>query len=230
MRDVTILFDTGTGNKKRLIDVTAMSEELTESYAEALLALHAYCGCDSTSAFKGIGHLKPLKLLKKNAKYEKPLAKLGNSWTVSEDLMDELDAFTCAIYGRQNVKHVDELRYFKLNELGSRDQQVNPTKNVDLASVAPCRKSLEQHIRRVNYQVGIWKHSHLPDPDIPAPTENHGWHSVDGKLEPLWFNGEALPKSVIDISQSFETSYEEESDDDLHFGNEEYYDESDGDV
>ena len=30
---------------------------------------------------------------------------------------------------------------------------------------------------------------------IPLPTENNGWTLVDAKLEPLWFDGDALPKS-----------------------------------
>ena len=97
MTDVTVLFDTGTGNKKRLINITAMAKEIPELRAEALLALHAYCGCDTTSAFKGIGHLKPLKILKKCAKFEQPLSMLGNCWDVSQELMEQLDAFTCAL-------------------------------------------------------------------------------------------------------------------------------------
>ena len=72
---------------------------------------------------------------------------------------------------------------------------MNPAKNVDLASVPPCRKSLEQYIRRVNYPVGIWKHAYVPDPNILVPTKNNGWTFVDGKLEPLWLDGDALPKS-----------------------------------
>jgi len=142
MTDVTVLFDTGTGNKKRLINMTAMAKEIPKLHAEALLALHAYCGCDTTSAFKGIGHLKPLKILKKCAKFEQPLSMLGNCWDVSQELMEQLDAFTCALYGRQNVRNVDELRFLKLSEVGLDDQLVNPAKNVDLASVPPCRKSL----------------------------------------------------------------------------------------
>ena len=85
---------------------------------------------------------------------------------------------------------------------------------MDLASVPPCRKSLVQHIRRVNYQVGIWKHAHVPNPNIPLPTENIGWTLVDAKLEPPWFDGDALPKILVGIWQRSETDDDNDGDDD----------------
>ena len=61
----TILFDTGTGNKKRLINVTELADGLTQEYCTALLALHAFTHCDTTSAFRGIGKKKPIKVMQK---------------------------------------------------------------------------------------------------------------------------------------------------------------------
>ena len=110
------------------------------------------------------------------------------------------------------MKCINELHYLKLSEVGAEDKQVNPSKNVDLASVPPCRKSLEQHIRRVNFQVGIWKHANVPNPTIPAPTDNNGWTLVDGKLEPLWFDCDPLPESLADVSQRCDTEDDEDSD------------------
>ena len=101
MTYVTVLFDTSTGNKKRLIDMTALTKEIPELHVEAMLAFHAYYGCGTTSEFKGIGYIKPLKILKKCAKFEQPMAMLGNCWDVSQELMEQVDAFTCALYGRK---------------------------------------------------------------------------------------------------------------------------------
>ena len=172
IENVTVLFDTGTGNKKRLINVSDLASGMSEVQCEALLSLHAFTGCDSTSCFKGIGKLKPLKILLKTAKYEATLARLGDSWDVPPDLMEKLDTFTCALYGRPGIKRVDELRYLKLNEFGS-EGQLDAQRNMEMSKVPPCRKSLEQHVRRVNYQVAIWKKSHLANPDVPAAGECH---------------------------------------------------------
>ena len=59
--DLTILFDTGTGNKQRLIDVSKLAVSLGQDKCTALMSLHAFSGCDSTSAFRGIGKLKLVK-------------------------------------------------------------------------------------------------------------------------------------------------------------------------
>ena len=93
----TILFDTGTGNKKRLINMTELVKDFTQEYCTAVTALHAFTHCDSTSAFKGVGKVKPLKVLQKNPRFQRILAQLGKEWSVLDDLICGLEAFTCAI-------------------------------------------------------------------------------------------------------------------------------------
>ena len=63
------------------------------------MCLHAFTGCDTTSSFRGIGKVKPVKLLEKENKYEDPLSKLGAEWTLDEDLICQLEDFTCTLYG-----------------------------------------------------------------------------------------------------------------------------------
>ena len=75
--------------------------------------------------------------------------------------------------------------------------------------------ALEQHIRRVNYQVGIWKRAHLNAPVIPKATEGHGWHVVNGCIEPLWVDGPILPPSLVDLLEPVieEENMREDNDD-----------------
>ena len=58
-----LLFDTGVGNKRRLLDVHKIISEAGEDICGVLPALHAYSGCDTTSAFVRNGKLAPLKTL-----------------------------------------------------------------------------------------------------------------------------------------------------------------------
>ena len=194
-----VLFETDFGNKQRLLNITELAESYTQRYCSAYLDTYAFTGCDTTSAFKGIGKVKPLKVLQKNPKFVEALGQLGESWNVSTELVDELEKFVWIVYGRSRVQSVDELRYIRIQELCDKEDKLSPSENIDLATFPPCRKSLEQHIRRVNYQVGIWKKASVPDPDIPEPTDGHGWHVIDGKLEPLWFEDDLLPKQLVDI-------------------------------
>ena len=110
---MTVLFDTVSGKHRRLINMTEVGEAYTRS---VLLALHSFRGCDTTSAFKGRGHILPIKTLEKLPRFTRPLARLGNGWGIGEDLLRELEEYTCAMYGNSRLTSVDELRLFKLKE------------------------------------------------------------------------------------------------------------------
>ena len=73
---IRILFDTGTGNKMRLLDITKLAKDCTPVYCAALLAMHAFTRCDTTSAFKGVGKVKPTQLLQTN-RYQGIFQELG---------------------------------------------------------------------------------------------------------------------------------------------------------
>ena len=112
---------------------------------------------------------------------------------------------------------MNELLYIRIKELCAKDNQLNPSKKVDLGILSPCRRSLEQHIKRVNYQVGVWKRAHIAHPVVPDVRVGHGWHLVDGKLEPLWFTGNIRPQQLIDIIDDQVQSDEDSHDSDQEF-------------
>ena len=97
---------------------------MTTDHSAALPGLHAYSGRDTTSAFKGRGKVKPIKSMQQNDKIVATLARLCGSWDVSEDLMKDLEEFTCSLYGRQQFKHVDDLRFFMLQERCKKDIRI----------------------------------------------------------------------------------------------------------
>ena len=78
--------------------------------------------------------------------------------------------------------------------------ELRPGLSIDLSTFPPCKRVLVQHIKRVNFQVCIWKRAHENNPAIPSPLDN-GFHlnSENGKLEPLWFEGDVIPKALIDV-------------------------------
>ena len=141
MEGTTLLFDTGKGNKRRVINISEIALSYSEEYRSSLLGLHAFCGCDTTSSFKGKGHVGPIKLIKKFPRFMKPLAQIGNQWNVPTSLVDELEELTCAIYGQRNFSSVDEVRLQKFKEKCG-TQSADASRNVDLALLPPCKKIL----------------------------------------------------------------------------------------
>ena len=215
--EITIHFETGAGNKRRLIDMTELAHRYTQQHCTALMALHAFTGCDSTSAFKGIGKIKPIKTLQKMPKFELVLAQLGDSWEVSDDLFTGLEEFTCAVYGKPRFSEVDDLRYSILKGKCNEDGRLDPANNIDIGTLPPCRKSLRQHIKRANYQTCIWKRAHVSDPIIPTPTEGHGWVLIDSKMEPLWTEEDILPQELADILEEAMQSDDDSEPEDPEF-------------
>ena len=64
-----MLFDTGTGDKRRLVNVQAVAKDLGDEINLALVDLHAFTCCDTNSAFVRRGKVKPLTLLKKHPEF-----------------------------------------------------------------------------------------------------------------------------------------------------------------
>ena len=79
--------------------------------------------------------------------------------------------------------------------------------NIDFNQFPLCRNTLSQHNRRVNYQTGIWKLAHIPQPYIHLAINGHGWTENNEKL--AWCQG---PIISIDIANEDDTL---ESDDDV---------------
>ena len=55
-----MLFDTGTADKRRLVNVQAVAKDLREEINLALVALYPFTGCDTASAFVRREKVKPL--------------------------------------------------------------------------------------------------------------------------------------------------------------------------
>lgn len=219
---LSILFETGKGSAKCCIDVTGLAKSLTPKLCSALLGAHAYSGCDSTSAFKGKGKVKAIKLIQNSEAHQTTFARLGESWDIEDSLFSDVERFTCRLYGNCRITKVNQLRYISLqSKCGGKGSSLKKSSNVDLSSLPPCQSSLQQHIRRVNYQVGIWKRAHIYKPNIPSPISGHGWTVEDGVMQPKWMEGDMMPQELIDILEETieETDSESESDCDVEDDN-----------
>ena len=205
-----LYFDTGSGNKRRLINVSKLAIKYGPQNCSALLGLHAFTGCDTTSSFKGIAKVKPLKLMLKKSKFESEFAKLGESWEVPDDLIVELESFTCGMYCNTKISSVDSLCLSILTKKCGNPEKLDPRKTVDLTTLPPCSSTLLQHIRRANYQVAVWKGADDQFLEVP-PAEGHGWVAGDLGLEPLWCEGPILPDGLSELLEdAVETDSEEE--------------------
>lgn len=138
---IVIVFVTGTGNKRRCIIVSTIADEYIQQYCSALMALHAFTGCDRTSAFKGIGKVKPVKLIQKKPRFERGFSRLGDDWDVNEELFGQLEEFTYAMYGKPRLGSVREMRHCPMKEKCGLDggNTLNPSKNLYISTLPTCQ-------------------------------------------------------------------------------------------
>jgi len=166
------------------------------------MSLHAFSGCDTTSAFRGVEKVKPVKTPIHQEQYIDVLKTLGEQWETSDVLIEGLEGFSCKLYGRASrITDINDLRLTRINEIAAEDSSLVPSHNVDMGNLPPCKKALIQHIRWVNHQVEIWKRAHIPMPIIPKASQGHGWKIEDGILLPFWFEGDFLPREQVNIAQ-----------------------------
>ena len=107
LQRLNVFIDTGNGNNRRLIDATGYASGLSIEKCSAILELHAFTRCYITSCFKGIGIVKPIKVLDKNDDFELPLSQIGNSFSEYADLKVELEEFVCLHYSRKHYKETN---------------------------------------------------------------------------------------------------------------------------
>ncbi|KAG1650870.1 hypothetical protein GQR58_027662 [Nymphon striatum] len=97
---------------------------------------------------------------------------------------------------------------------GQTGLEIKLERKVDLSSLPPPRSCLNEHIRRVNYQVGIWKRAHIPKPIIPEATDDHGWVKRNCQIEPKWSAGDVIPPKLADVLEKMECDDDDEGQDD----------------
>ena len=108
LKEFILLFN----SSDKLINLSDLASDDTQEHCSALLGLHTFTKCDSTSAFKGICNVKPIKSMQKSPKFVKVLTSLGDLQEVCDELMTNLEEFTCALYGwPYKIKDVNSLHY-----------------------------------------------------------------------------------------------------------------------
>ena len=80
--DPVVLFDTGTGNKRRLLNIEQIVKVEGSDLCLALPALHCFTRCDTINAFVRRGKITPLKVLKKFPEFMDVLCGLGENVAV----------------------------------------------------------------------------------------------------------------------------------------------------
>uniref|UniRef100_A0A8C4NGS3 Uncharacterized protein n=1 Tax=Eptatretus burgeri TaxID=7764 RepID=A0A8C4NGS3_EPTBU len=169
-----LYFHTGRDNNVHTIDLQAIQQELGDDIAKAIIGLHCFTGCDSVSSFYGKGKTKAIKLLTQNKSFSHACQMLGESFSITDELVSLLEDFVCKLYSQQEYSHVNDARY-SMFSMATRNESVMP----------PNRDALIKQVQRANFQAAVCKRSFDNHPDIPSPAGHAPPPSVTDELVSL---------------------------------------------
>ncbi|GFO00746.1 hypothetical protein PoB_002725100 [Plakobranchus ocellatus] len=89
---------------------------MSKRLRDAIIGLHAFTGCDSTSCFAGKGKLKALKMLEGDQDHQDTFSRIGTLETISGQDMQVIETFVCQLYGKPSHTSVDKVRYDKVRQ------------------------------------------------------------------------------------------------------------------
>lgn len=168
----------------RIIDLQKVTAALGYKLCVALIGLHVFTGCDTTSAFYGKGKKRALDIASKNDHFLDAFCQLGSSFTLTHSTVAMLESFVCKLYGQQ-TEEVNEARY-KLFCLSSPSER----------SLPPTKDSLNEHCKRCNYQAAIHRNCLGQYICEPSPTD-HGWKMTNNQLMINWSTTDQVPAQLL---------------------------------
>ncbi|XP_049332864.1 uncharacterized protein LOC111197609 isoform X2 [Astyanax mexicanus] len=185
----SLYFFTGVNNRTRIIDIAKVSSALDTSVCSALIGIHTFSGCDSTSAFQGKGKRKTFSVASEKEEYLTAFTNLGSSFNLDQSTFEVLCKYVCHLYGQTSAKNVNDARYKAFCMSSSALPEL---------SMPPTSDALYQHCKRANYQAAVMRHSLKSKICAPSPIGN-GWHLENGELAVTWMTKLPAPESVLQV-------------------------------
>jgi hypothetical protein len=107
-----LCFDTGSADKRRLLDVKGIIiADTGEVICMALPTLHVLSECDSTSAFVRKRQVSTPEVVAQEPKVHRGIR--GTTEETPDHILDELEQFTCHLYGSSKLTKINKLRQAK---------------------------------------------------------------------------------------------------------------------
>lgn len=91
-----------------------------------LIFAHSLTGCDTTSAFCGLGKLEAADLISKSTEAKSQVELFTKPEITKESLQENGKRFILSMYGLSRFKDLDEARYFKFKQLSTAKYLLSP--------------------------------------------------------------------------------------------------------
>ena len=102
---------TGTGHRRRYVNLFKICHRLNSKVVEAFLGFHSLTGCDSTSSFSGKGKKTAFRVLVGNNVAQEACSLVGQAIPPAEELFQLCEQFVSTLHGHPSSSSVNHTRY-----------------------------------------------------------------------------------------------------------------------
>lgn len=176
--------------KKELLawKVKDLVNKAGEIVTSNLLFIHAWCGCDTTSATFGHGKTNLLKKMKQSEELQQISSVISNPQATEEEVGNAGIRLFVILYGGREEDTLGGLRFAKFMAMVSSCKgELKPWK------LPPTDRAAHFHSLRVHLQVMVW--SELKDTGFDP--EQWGWNLTGLVLTPVMTDRDAAPQSLL---------------------------------
>lgn len=186
----------GQGNL-RYINVTKIANSIGPAMCAALPGLHAFTGCDYTSAFVRKGKNRPYNIVAKSEKFQDAFASLSHA-VPTDEVVKSLHDFVCVLYGARKVVPLNKYRFSVVDKTYRQKSNARhpfeKLKSIEGSTIPPCERELAPHIDRSGFVARLWGNAHH---QIIEKTPTSGWEKSNNQFQIVWFDGEQMPPTLI---------------------------------
>ena len=101
----------GTKSRTRIVSIRKVCENLGREMCEALPSLHAITGCDSVGAFATKRKKEAFDIVQLYPSLRQIVGSLGERVPASDEDLNKIEQFACALYNDHRCNSVNELGY-----------------------------------------------------------------------------------------------------------------------
>jgi hypothetical protein len=172
----------------KIINIRSVVNDLNQSILGNLLAIHAWGGCDTTSAIFGHGKTKIMKLAEKSVCVRKALQVIQKVDATENEVISSGQDIFVAVYGGRKDESLNRLRYVKYMDFAA-----DCSRKIQPERLPPTQRSAAFHSMRVHLQVLIWKSLN----SIALNPCDWGWKSEMNQLIPIETDISSAPEEML---------------------------------
>ena len=171
-----------------LFNVKEIQDTLGE-IKQYILFIHAFTGCDTTSAIYNKGKSKALNLARTNRDLYLHMNMFVQDSSSHDDIAHAGEMFFLALYDAQKFSTLNKYRPIAYKRGVAK---TSLSGRFQLASIPPTSAAARQHCYRVYLQIQEWMGHNMP------PTE-WGWQVIDQTLIPIATDQPPAPRKLINF-------------------------------